>query len=365
MAPADRGLLRGLLALLVVGAVVGLVAEVALPGGPLALLESALEPATVGDGVAEAELTPTVTTTAPPRTASRGASPWDGPVLVVAIENEVAPERNLTGPVADALAYWNENGGYAAYDATFRLEPDAANPDIVVAYRADVDCPAHADAIGCAPLLSADSRLDRPVTVQVGHDPADNRRQVRNTAIHELGHVLGIGHCEPPVWVMAADCAGSVDPVPAATERPLAWRDATLAVHVDLTTVSADERSETEEQVGHALRYLEGGETIPANVTLRRVDDPFEADLVVAFAAEASCRDGAVVCYTHRGRDVDGDGRMDYYTAGTVTIEPGTDVEARGWYVGWAMAHQLSPGAVPAVFEDASYRERRSRWWES
>lgn len=339
----------------------GLVATALLPGGPLDVvdLQSQVEDAGGGGTVTADDATGTST----PPSAARGPSPWGEETLVVAVRNPAAPDRDVRTPVAAALDYWNANGGYGHYPATFRLDPDAEDPDVVVWYNASIACPAHGDAIGCAPVLDGDGPVDRPVRVQVRYDPADNSRQVRNTVIHELGHVLGITHCEEPRWVMASACAGEVPPSPDATERALAWRDDTLSVYVDESNVSAAELAETRDQVEHALGYVE--RETSANLTLVRAEDRFSADVAVVFEATSSCEGSAVVCYEHRGRDVDGDGRMEYYTAGTVLVAADSDVDARGWYVGWAMANQVTPGAVPPVFEDASYRERRSRWWET
>lgn len=344
---------------------VGLVVAVALAGGPpdLGMLDDrSRDPG--GGGTSGGPGDGTTTATAPDRAS--GPSPWGEEVLTVAVDNRADPSRNVTGAVADALDYWAANGEYGDYPAEFRLRPDATDPDVVVRYAESIDCEDHDDAIGCAPLLSGDGRVDRPVTVQVRHDPAHNRRQVRNTAVHELGHVLGITHCEEPHWVMASACREPIPDAPDADERDLAWRGSTIAVYLDLANVSADERDATRDQVDHALDYFASGdaEGFPADVTFVRTDDRFEADVAVAFAGSLPCQGDAVVCTRHRGRDFDGDGRLEYHTGGTVLIDADADVDARGWYAGWALAKLLAPGQVPPVFEDASYRERRSEWWE-
>jgi len=288
-------------------------------------------------------------------------------VLVVAVRNQADPSRNVTGAVADALDYWNRNVGYGDYPAQFRLVPDAANPDVVVWYNDSIECPHHDDAIGCAPLLDGPSQVDPPVNVQLRYDPADNHRQVRNTAIHEIGHVLGITHCEQPYWVMSSTCPGPIPNAPDASERDLAWREHTISVYVDYTNVSPSERARTRAQVGHAIGYFGNAspEEFPANVTLVRANDRFSADLTVVFSAEPGCQnEQQAVCYEQRGRDFDGDGRIEYFTNGVVRVQPNVDVSARGWYVGAALAHELAPGHVPSVFVDASYRERHGEWWK-
>lgn len=353
----------GTLAVLAVGLVLaGALVAAVLPGGPVDLAGLGDGPA--GPATAEPHVTAEPTATPPPGEPT-GTSPWGKEVLVVAVENRAAPERNVTAAVGDALAYWNEHRGYADYPARFVLRPAAAEPDLVLHYEETIDCPDHADAIGCAPVLQPGTRADPPVSVGLRYDPADNRRQVRNTAIHELGHVLGLTHCEEPYWIMAPACAESVPDAPDADARDLAFREANLTIHVDYGNVSPDERAATEEQVGHALAYLEDDpdDELPADVSLVRVDDRFEADLTVSFSAGRDCPEDAAVCFVRRGRDYDGDGRLEYYTNGRVRVRTVVDVEARGWFVGRSLAVLISPGNVPSVFEDAGYRERRGEWW--
>jgi len=347
--------------------VVGGVLAVVLPGGPVDL--GALDGGPDRAGYdAPAPSSDAATETPPARPL--GESPWDSAVLTVAVRNRADPGRNVTAPVAEALTYWAGHDGYADYPAAFRLEPDATDPDVVVWYNETIDCADHDDAIGCAPLLEVGTHVEGPIDVQIRYDPAHNRRQVRNTAIHEFGHVLGVTHCEEPYWVMASSCPRPIPDAPNADERDLAWRDGTISVFVDETNVSADDLAGTREQVGHALAYLGDGdaEGFPANVTFVRADDRYEADVTVAFRSDLPCRESGsedvVVCTEHRGRDFDGDGALEYHTGGTILIDADADVDARGWYAGWALSKVVAPGRVPTVFEDASYRERRSEWWE-
>ena len=363
-----RAVLRvvgSLLRLAVFALVVGLVVSAVLPGGPLDIdaLDGTSEPPEWGDGpnpTADGDAGAT------PSGRPQGESPWGEETLTVAVRNRADPSRNVTAAVAEALAYWNRNVGYADYPAEFVLRPDAEDPDVVVWYNETIECANHADAIGCAPLLDGGGNVDRPVDVQIRYHPEHNRRQVRNTAIHEFGHVLGLTHCEEPYWVMASACREPVPDAPNADQRELAWRDETISVYVDDRNVSESDLDETRAQVGHALAYFEDGraEGFPANVSFVRVDDRFAADVTIAFQDDLVCRDGAVVCDRHRGRDFDGDGHVEYHTGGTIYVGTDSDVDARGWYVGWGLSRLLAPGHVPPTFEEASYRERRSEWWE-
>jgi len=165
---------------------------------------------------------------------------------------------------------------------------------------------------------------------------------------------------------MASSCNGPLPDAPDVEDRALAWRETTIAVYVDDSNVTGEELDETRAQVDNALAYFENGGdgTFPEEVTFVRVDEPFAADVSVVFLTESACPEGTVTCTNRWGRDYDGDGAFEYHTAGTILVEPGTDVEARGWYVGWGLANLLAPGDVPDVFEEASHRERRSEWWE-
>lgn len=366
LGPLGR-VLASFLRLVTFALIVGVVVAFLVPGGPVDLgsfADAGGDPGDAGTGTDGGPASTTETATPPDRPLGR--SPWGQEVLVVSVRNTAAPSRDVTVPVAEALAYWEENIGYADYTASFLLRPDATNPDVIVWYNESLDCAHHADAIGCAPQLEATSTVAPPVHVGIRYDGADNQRQVRNTVIHELGHVLGVGHCEEPYWVMASTCTEPIPDAPDAAERDLAWRGAEVSVYVDDANVSADERAATAEQVGHALSYFENAsdEEFPADVAVVRTDDRFAADVTVTFSAAQECPDGKVACYNHWGRDYDRDGRIEYYTNGRVRIAPGTDVDARGWYVGWSLAHQLSPGNVPSVFEDGGHGERRSEWWE-
>jgi len=357
-AGAVARILRWLLAVGIVGLVIGFGVVAVMPGGPIDVGDGGGETGTPAAAAADGSVDATPTATGSSR-------PWDDGVMTVAVRNQAAPERNVTAPVAEAIAYWNDHGEFSDYQVTFRLAPDASDPAVVVWYNRSITCPAHDDAIGCAPLLDGAPPVETPIDVQLRYDDADNHRQVRNTAIHEFGHVLGIAHCEEPRWVMGPSCEERLPDQRDAVDRAVAWRDRTISVYVDDTNVSDAERGETAEQVQHALTYLDdGGEgTYPESLSIVRVEDRFEADISVIVMAESSCEQG-VVCNHYRGRDTDGDGVIEYHTAGTIKIEPGTDVEARGWYVGWGLANQLSRGDLPSVFVDASYEERRSRWWE-
>jgi hypothetical protein len=120
----------------------------------------------------------------------------------------------------EALTYWTANAAeYAGFEVAFEIVTES--PDIELVFLASRDelqgCRDHAsqELLGCAPLLEADHRPERPVTVEVvaGDRPTDD---VRVTVKHELGHALGLGHDDEPAHLMSNDIA---DRLPEYTRR--------------------------------------------------------------------------------------------------------------------------------------------------
>ncbi|MFC7079195.1 matrixin [Halorussus caseinilyticus] len=272
--------------------------------------------------------------------------------------------RDESRLVASALDYWKANDDeYAAYSADFVLRPDAENPDLVVSFTETVRCSGHTEAVaGCAPVLNETYRPQPPETVQI--ETGHNDRSTLLTLEHEFGHVLGIRHCQRPLDIMGSRCPGGVSvDRPDATDRPLAWRSANLTVYVDSSGVSHP----VDEQVGHALTYYERGAdgTVPEELSFTRVERRSAADVVVRFG-DSECGPDSPSCFSYRGRDVDGDGAVEYFVGSTVTLSPELDREAVGWHVGYGLGYLLGAegrSELPPPFLDAGYADRRSDWW--
>lgn len=305
------------------------------------------------------EGTPTSTATPVPE------NPWRQETITVAVRNQAAPHRNFTAAVASAIKYLqSRDDDYGAYTVEFRLEPNASNPDIVVWYNQTINCE-DSFAAGCAPLLNASYPADPPENVQIEHNKTRNFRQTREIIVHEFGHILGIQHCEQPHWVMGHShyCTGGEVLGPDVEDQEFAWRDQTLTYYISYQNVSAVKQ--TRAQVQHAVSFFEEGAqgTVPANVTLTRVSSEWRADIVIRFVDSCPDTDGGV-CPSTWGSDYDSDGAFEYHTKTVVRVsEP--DVDARGWFVGWALANSLTPDHLPSVFVDPTYEEIRSEWWES
>jgi hypothetical protein len=295
------------------------------------------------------------------------SNPWGSEELTVAINNTANESRNFRPHVAAALDFWaNNSTRYAGFPVEYDLEPNASNPDIVVAFVDDIEsCANVSDPAGCAPYVTHGGDVSRPVTIEVvGSYSNESTRLILK---HELGHTLGLNHSAGPSSVMAPSSQLKTLPRTNATERDLPWADANLTVYLDAAGASDPEAFR--EQVRHALDYYAGGAngTVPTNVSFEVVDNETEADVVVAFGEDLPCRTGdSGSCGRVRGTDPDGDGALERYDRLRITVS-GLDTEVVGWHVGYWLGYGFGfeeTAEWPEPLRDANYDERRSDWWE-
>ncbi|QIB76138.1 matrixin family metalloprotease [Halogeometricum borinquense] len=304
---------------------------------------------------------PTASATAAPT----GASPWGDDPIVVAVSDPEHTGRDWTPLVRQAAAYWETNAEqYAGYTVEYEVRPNAANPDIVVEFVDGVpDCDGAEDAAGCAPLITDRRQIDSPETVSIQTGFSDDSTVL--VLEHEFGHTLGLTHDDAPADVMASRSVLYTTPQPNATERAFPWDDGEFTVYVD--SANATNPEQAREQVQHALDYYErGAEGMPNNLTFTVVDDAENADIVVGFSDESPCSPDAASCGATRGWDPDGDGVVETYSNLRIVLVD-LDTDAVGWHTGYWLAFGFGAeddAEKPDPFRDASYRERRSEWWE-
>ncbi|WP_336001690.1 matrixin [Halorientalis halophila] len=297
--------------------------------------------------------------------------PWDETEFVVAVDTDAQDDHGaFVADTREAVAFWERTAEeHLGHPVHFRVEPNASDPDVVVSVVADVeDCGTEEHVAGCAPLADDLRRQEKPVDVRVkrGFD----RESIRQVLTHEFGHILGQGHDDPPASAMAAESQLATEPRPDATERPVPWADPELTVFLDDRNVSAADREQVRDQVGHALDYYERGADgmVPENVTLRLVDDRESADVLVSFPDPLPCdgvEESSASCRQLTGVDPDRDGVSERYTRADVYLSD-IDPDAVGWHVGRWLGDALGADETSDLappFRDASYEERRSEWW--
>jgi hypothetical protein len=311
---------------------------------------------------------PTASPPSTPTTLPDSArNPWQSTDVVVAVDGRADPNRSYVPLVEQAVAYWNGPGRQnATYPVTFQVDPDAPDPDLVVVVREHVRCADHDDVLGCAPQLAAEDRPQRPVTIDVA---AGFSNETTQTVIeHEFGHVLGIGHGEPPLPLMEPRHAAATLPQTDAVNKSNPWTTDDIRIYIDLTDSTGD-RETLRFQVRQAVDYYDAGAEghVPSNVSFTVVPNRSRAQVVVVFNQdrEECPMDASQSCGSWQGFDPDRDGALEYYTNGTLVLN-GIDDDASGWHVGYwlgvLMGHDR-PEELAPPFREASYADRRSDWW--
>lgn len=297
------------------------------------------------------------TTTAAPSTATD--NPWGKPRVVVAVENEAGNAHLRYDQFRAALDYWEANAPrYAGYHVRFVLDPDAADPDVTIQYVERIDqcgdTPSTGTTLGCAPLYRSGHVRDHTV-VQIREN--DDDVQLVATTKHEFGHVLGIGHGEEPMPLMAEDDLYL---------HASPWNRSAVRYYLDLGDGPGVDQSTIEAQVDPAFRFFEGGAdgTLRSPPTFVRVQNRSAANVVVEVHAgprPGDAFEGSVIESRYEG-SIEGQ----LYARYTVAMYD-LDIEAMGWHVAYQLAGVLveDDGAYPSVLDPAEcgYHCRRGDWW--
>jgi hypothetical protein len=298
------------------------------------------------------------------------AAPWSETELVVTLSGDAPGGLEYAPLVRETLGYWEDNAeAYLGHPVRFRFEPNASDPDIVVRLVDEIaECGTEDHAAGCSPFLEDLRRHDDTVDIRIKR--GFGRESTLLVMQHEFGHALGLRHDDAPTDVMRNQATLATQPQRNATERPVPWDDPTLTVFVDDSNVSAADRPAVRRQVQHALDYYDDGAagTIPANVSFRVTDNRIAADVTVTFPETIPCGPAGgdpQSCALLRGTDPDRDGARETYTRVDIYLST-MDTDAVGWHVGrWlGTAIGLSRSELAPPFVDASFRDRRSEWWQ-
>ncbi|MCO8267101.1 hypothetical protein NKF06_10990 [Haloferax sp. AB510] len=285
-------------------------------------------------------------------------NPWGRAPVVVGIDAP-ADGRDYASLVQSAVDYWRANASATAYGPAFVVVPNASEPDVTVSVVERIDaCGDYAgtDAVGCAPLLDGDDPTapNEPVSVVVaaGYDDETTQTVLK----HEFGHLLGLTHDDADTFPVLSERIQTTRlPEPDAADRETPFRERTVAVHVDLSNVSADERATYEAELDHALSYYEAGAdgVAPANLSFERVSDPAMADVTVSVSAFGDGESG--VRWRRTGVDADDDDALEWYTGGDIVVDTDLDPSLVDWYVGAGLGYLLAADEradLPPPFRD-------------
>lgn len=286
--------------------------------------------------------------------------PFAGETVTVTVEG-TDRERALA---ADGLAYWGDNAtDYAGFDVDFRVLASGATAGEGAAVRlrfvervgacGDAEYPA-----GCAPRLNASTGVDRPATVEVRRGLADEA--TRLVVRHEAGHLLGLTHTDRPRDVMAHERDLATRPRPNATERANPWNDTTVTVALAGDGAARDRYRGA---LDYAVAYVREGAdgAVPADVSVRAVADPENADITVRPVPADDCTSDAGSCLLLEGTDPDRDGAIETYAAAEIRLV-GLDADAAGWHIASQLVDTFNTGDSPDRLDEAGSRERRGDW---
>lgn len=362
-------------------AVIGLVLLAGCSGGSLQettpTSETTTAPAETTTTTSTTTTTTEKTTTATTKTTTEKenvANPWGKQNVTVAVWNSVNQSRDVTPLVNRTLDYWNGDASeYGRYNVTFVPTMSIQDADILVKFVGQIaECGYDVDldsTVGCAPIYDEYSTPAHPVEIEVVAGYSDE--STTQILKHEFGHVLGIEHGEEPLPLMEPTSHHEYLSQTDLGDRAVPWRNDTLSVHVDVSTLPGHDRDDAREQIRHALDYYESGAdgAVPDNVSFVQTSNRPAADVQIRFpddpfdCAGERVRDGS--CGSSWIYDTDTDDAPEYFASYEIRVR-GIDPDAIGWHVGYWLSEAmgLSEDELPEPFVDADYDDRRDEWWE-
>jgi len=249
--------------------------------------------------------------------------------LHVPVAIEHGPEaRDITDITLDALSFWEDNAKtYAGFDIRYTRVTEDAYLTIDLAQTVTT-CGIHSgDINGCADLPEE----ELPAALQATVETSLTDRAVFWTAVHELGHTLGLTHDDAPQYYMDE-------------RRPEPWER-------DRTDVSFGFDAPTGDILA-GLRWL-AENTDSVRGEFQESETP-AAGILVDVAPDA-CEDPFAAC-TEWGET--------YSDQVIIRLDQDLDAAVRDWHVAHLVA--TLAGEVPGVLDaDTPYEVRSSDWWDS
>jgi hypothetical protein len=236
----------------------------------------------------------------------------------------------VTGQVIDAMAYWEENAPAYTPGGGFDVRYEPAEDETPYLTLTLVDgvrgCGGSDDLNGCAD--TPQERLPDHLDATVKYTLTD--QGVFETAVHELGHTLGLRHGDEPQYYM----------------QPR------LPTPIDRETVNVLLRGQVNTaDTTAALDWVAGGvESAPS--AFEQVSDESAAGIVVETASGA-CEQDFVACT----------GQSERYTDQTIIrLDREHATETYDWHIASLLASIA--GETPDILSADTPREtRESDWW--
>ncbi|TKX59093.1 hypothetical protein EXE44_05990 [Halorubrum sp. SS7] len=261
--------------------------------------------------------------------------------------NDTRVDRNITEIVRNSTAFWERNAeDTAGYPIEFRFVDNRSAADQALVYRDVTECGdiTNQSLNGCANLATG---YRGTVWGSVQYNLSNP--ELEYTTTHELGHMLGLDHDDPPDYVMNIS---RISWTPNTTR--VAFRDAD----------GGDLDAQTKQEAVEALDELTRRDVDAMyGFRWREVSSPEEAHIVIA-GNDSVCSPGfesaAINNSSVRPSDAGGAscvGELDYENQLTIALD---DLDAE--VVSWHVAHQLVPltyhEAPPDLKSDTDRRER-------
>lgn len=310
----------------------------------------------------------TTTTTAPTTTTRVVQNPWGADPVTVAVTNFANDSRNIAPLAREAIAYWEgPNSTHGDYPVDYLLVDDASDAHIVIQFVEKVHNCGNAEedtALGCAPLLTADSQPGSPSQIQIRSGYTD--KTTANIIKHELGHTRGLEHGDEPMPTMAAvDSNAKQFPVTDAADRLNPWQKDTLNVYLSAEAGWSDQTLSMSAR--EAIKYYNTGADgwERATVTFKITESKREADIIIrANANDDLGFETGGYGWTVDGEQLDSDPALERYTGATLVLDSVRKPYGE-WYVGALLGYSLgaqNQSDLPEPF--AEPKEADESWFD-